>query len=170
MKGHQIWIAPILWLVVACSAAPERIAKPTVLTNTPLPATATFTPTPPPTDIFTVTFTPTPTKIATSTPTPTFTPLPPTFTPLPTPGIQFGADRSYIKVGMCVVFTWKVENSKAVYFYAEGELGEDKLVLPSDSREECRQESTMYYLRVISLDDTVEIRQIHIPVEPMPGL
>ena len=91
-------------------------------------------------------------------------------TPIPTLDIQFRADRSYIKVGMCVVFSWHVENSKAVYFYTEGELGEDKVVSPRDSREECRKESTMYYLRVISLDDTMEIREIHIPVEPMPGL
>jgi hypothetical protein len=94
----------------------------------------------------------------------------PTSIPMPTPSIQFGADRSYIKVGMCVVFTWEVENSKAVYFYAEGELWEDKLVSSRESREECRKESTMYYLRVIGLDDTVNIREIHIPVEPMPGL
>jgi len=71
---------------------------------------------------------------------------------------------------MCVVFTWEVENSKGVYFYAAGESWEDKMVSPSDRREECRKESAMYYLRVISLDDTVEIREIHIPVEPMPGL
>jgi hypothetical protein len=71
---------------------------------------------------------------------------------------------------MCVVFTWDVENSKAVYFYAEGESWEDKLVSPSNSREECRKESTMYYLRVVGLDGAVEIREIHIPVEPMPGL
>jgi plastocyanin len=90
--------------------------------------------------------------------------------PLPIPDIQFSADRSYIKVGMCVVFTWEVENGKAVYFYAEGEPWEDKLVSSSDSREECRTESTMYYLRVVGFDDAVEIRKIHIPVEPMPGL
>jgi len=89
---------------------------------------------------------------------------------IPAPDIQFSADRSYIKAGMCVVFTWHVDNSKAIYFYAEGEMGEDKMVSASDSREECRKESTMYYLRVVSLDDTVEIREIHIPVESMPGL
>jgi hypothetical protein len=90
--------------------------------------------------------------------------------PMPTPDIQFSANRSYIKVGMCVVFTWNVENGKAVYFYAEGEPWQDKAVLRHDSREECRKKSTMYYLRVVSFGDTVEIRKIHIPVEPLPGL
>ena len=90
--------------------------------------------------------------------------------PIPTADVQFGADRSYIKVGMCVVFSWQVENSKAVYFYAEGEWGEDKIVSPHDSRKECRTESTRYYLRAIGFDDAVEMREIHIPVEPMPGL
>lgn len=90
--------------------------------------------------------------------------------PMPTPDIHFSADRSNIKVGMCVVFTWEVENSKSVYFYAEGERWKDNVVSPHDSREECRKASTMYYLRVVGFDDTVETREIHIPVEPMPGL
>lgn len=90
--------------------------------------------------------------------------------PIPRSDIHFSADRSYIKVGMCVVFTWNVKNSKAVYFYAEGEPWEDRMVSPHDSREECRKESTMYYLRVVGFNDAVQIREIHIPVESMPGL
>ncbi len=69
-----------------------------------------------------------------------------------------------------MVFTWEVKNGKAVYFYAEGEPWADNAVPEKDSRQECRKETTTYYLRVIKLDDTVEIREIRIPVEPMPGL
>jgi hypothetical protein len=31
-------------------------------------------------------------------------------------------------------------------------------------------ETTVYYLRVVRFDDTIEIREIKIPVEAMPGL
>jgi len=48
-------------------------------------------------------------------------PIPtPAPTQTPSPGIGFSADRTRIKAGERVVFTWKVENVKAVYFYAQG--------------------------------------------------
>ncbi len=168
MKWYQSLIVFILsWSVCACTPSTDATATPTFKAETPIRVPATTTPTPP--EIPLATFTPSPTQTFTS--TPTLTPLPPpTSTAVPTPDIQFGADRSYIKVGMCVVFVWEVENSKAVYFYAEGESWKDKTVLPHDGREECRKESTMYYLRVIGFDDAVEIRGINIPVEPLPGL
>jgi plastocyanin len=88
----------------------------------------------------------------------------------PSPDIKFGSDRSYIKVGMCVVFTWEVENAETVYFYVEDEPWENNAVSMKDSREECRMKTTTYYLRVVRSDNTVEIREIRIPVESMPGL
>ena len=97
----------------------------------------------------------------------------PSLTPTRQPdsiGIVFKADRSYIKVGMCVNFTWEVNGAKAVYFYDGNEAWQDKAVTPSDTRKVCQQKNTTYYLRVIMPDDTLEIRQIKIPVEAMPGL
>ena len=88
----------------------------------------------------------------------------------PSPGIHFSADRSIIKVGMCVVFTWEVEEAKEVYFYTEDEQWPDKGVAAKDSRQVCQRESKTYYLRAVKLDDTVEVREIRIPVEAMPGL
>ena len=167
MKWYRFLIVfLLLWLVGACTPSTDAIATPTFEIETPTLVPPTLTPIP--TNIPTATFTPSPTQTSTS--TPTFTPLPPTSAPVPTPDIQFSADRSYIKVGMCVVFAWEVKNSKAVYFYAEGESWAGKIVSPHDSREECRKESTMYHLRVIGFDDAVEIREIHIPVESLPGL
>jgi hypothetical protein len=71
---------------------------------------------------------------------------------------------------MCVVFTWEVEEAKEVYFYAEDEQWPDKSAPTKDSRQVCQRESKTYYLRVVKLDDTVEVREIRIPVEAMPGL
>lgn len=167
MKWYQFWMVFVFSLTVnACSPSIDAMATPPVVTEIPTLVPSPVTPTA--TDIPLATCTPAPTQTSPS--TPTSTPLPPTSTPIPTPDIQFSADRSYIKVGMCVVFTWEVGNSKTVYFYAEGEPWEDRMVSSSGNREECRQESTMYYLRVVGLNDTVEIREIHVPVEPMPGL
>lgn len=72
---------------------------------------------------------------------------------------------------MCVVFTWEVEDeAKGIYFYTEDEQWLDKGVAAKDSRQVCQKESKTYYLRVVKLDDTVEVREIRIPVEAMPGL
>jgi len=90
--------------------------------------------------------------------------------PTLSPDIKFSADRSYIKVGMCIVFTWKVENSREVYFYTEEEPWQDKAVATTDSRQVCQKETTTYYLRVVKTDGAIEVRKIRIPVEPLPGL
>lgn len=84
--------------------------------------------------------------------------------------IEFHADRSIIKVGMCVNFTWEVEEAKAVYFYAEGEPWPDNRVPGKETRQVCLKETTTYFLRVAKPDDTIEIKRIRIPVEAMPGL
>jgi heat shock protein HslJ len=99
---------------------------------------------------------------------------PPTPTPPPTqtpaPGINFSADSTRIKVGGCVVFSWGVKNAKAVYFYAPGEPWQQNGAPGHDSRQECPPVTTVYELRVIKSDDSVEIRQIRIEVEPVAGV
>jgi polar amino acid transport system substrate-binding protein len=97
---------------------------------------------------------------------PTATPAP---TQTPSPGISFRADRIHIKAGERVVFTWDVENIKAVYFYAKGEPWEKNGVAGHDRRDVYPQTTTTYELRVVKRDNSVETRQIRIKVDPVVG-
>jgi polar amino acid transport system substrate-binding protein len=99
--------------------------------------------------------------VATVTPAPTQTPV---------PGITFTVDRSQIKAGECVEFYWKVDNVKEVYFYAEGKRWQDSGVTGAETRRECPPVTTTYYLRVVKPDNSVEVRQISIYVEPAAEL
>ena len=97
---------------------------------------------------------------ATPTPRPTQT---------PSPNISFTVDRTSIKAGECVTFSWNVQNVKAVYFYADGESWQQNGVAGTGSSVECPPQTTTYYLRVVNPDDSVEVRQITIQVEPVVG-
>ena len=96
-------------------------------------------------------------------------PAAPTATPAPTqtpvPGITFTVDRTNIKHGECVTFSWRVQNVKEVYFYAEGENWPDHGVAGEGSQKECPPVTTTYYLRVVRQDNKVDLRQITINVE-----
>ncbi|MFX1440601.1 MAG: META domain-containing protein [Promethearchaeota archaeon] len=95
---------------------------------------------------------------------PTATPAP---TETPIPGISFSVDRTNIKQGECVTFKWKVENVSAVYFYEEGQRWPDHGVTGEETRVECPAVTTTYYLRAVLPDNSVEVRQITINVEPV---
>lgn len=97
---------------------------------------------------------------------PIATPAP---TQTPSPDINFSADRTNVKAGERVVFTWSVENVKAVYFYAQGEAWQDHGVTGQGSQTVYPQTTTIYELRVLKPDDSVEIRQIRIEVEAVAG-
>jgi heat shock protein HslJ len=75
-------------------------------------------------------------------------------------------DRNNIKAGECVNFSWKVDNVKEVYFYREGQRWQDHGVTGEETRTECPPVTTTYYLRVVKPDNSVEVRQITIYVEP----
>lgn len=96
---------------------------------------------------------------ATATPAPTQT---------PSPGISFSVDRTQIRQGECVTFSWSVQNVQAVYFYGDGERWQDNGVPGQGRQQECPATTTTYYLRVVKLDNSVEERQITIYVEPAP--
>jgi heat shock protein HslJ len=100
------------------------------------------------------------------TPGPTVTPAP---TNTPVPGISFTVDRDHIKQGECVTFSWKVDNVKEVYFYAEGEDWRDNGVAGEGSQKECPPVTTTYYLRVVLRDNSVVRQSITIYVEPVTG-
>jgi polar amino acid transport system substrate-binding protein len=99
-------------------------------------------------------------------------PAPPKPTPAPTqtpvPGIIFTVDRTNIRSGECVVFGWRVENVREVYFYAEGERWQDNGVVGQGQQRECPPHTTTYYLRVVKANGSVDTRQITINVEASP--
>ena len=90
-------------------------------------------------------------------------------TQTPTPGVMFTVDRTEITAGECVVFSWKVDNVQAVYFYAEGQDWQNNGVAGEDRRQECPAETTTYYLRIVHHDGSVEVQQITITVKPAAG-
>jgi len=97
---------------------------------------------------------------ATPTPAPTQT---------PSPNINFTVDRARITAGECVNFSWNVTNAKATYFYQQGQPWQSYPVAPVSSSQECPPVQTTYELRVVKMDDSVEVRQIVIYVDPLTG-
>jgi len=87
-------------------------------------------------------------------------------TQTPSPGINFTVDRTSITQGECVTFHWDVNNVKEVYFYSQGQNWQDHGVAGQGSRQECPSQTITYYLRVVKLDDSVEMREIAIAVQP----
>jgi hypothetical protein len=122
------------------------------------------TETPPPTKPA-VTKAPAPTATNTPQPANTATPAP---APTGAPDVSFAVDRTQIKQGECVTFSWQVENVKAVYYYQEGDPWQDHGVAGQGRRQECPPTSTAFYLRVVKPDDNIDLRQIAITVEPVP--
>ncbi len=100
-------------------------------------------------------------------------PKPPTVTPPPTqtpaPGINFTVDRNRIFAGESVVFSWVVTGAQSVYFYSQGQPWQQHQVPPQGSKVEQPMVTTTYELRVAKLDNTVEVRQITVFVEAVPG-
>jgi hypothetical protein len=90
---------------------------------------------------------------------------PPPPTAVPNPSISFTVDRTNIKQGECVTFSWSVQNVKAVYFYKQGDNWQNNGVAGQGSRTECPPQTTTYELRVEFTDGRVEVRQITIYVE-----
>ena len=97
-------------------------------------------------------------------------PAPPTPVPVPTqtpsPTISFTVDRTTIKEGECVTFSWNVQNIQAVWFYPDGEDYGKYPTTGQNSSTQCPRTTTTYNLRVQYTDSSVEIRQITIFVEP----
>ncbi len=96
-------------------------------------------------------------------------PAPPRPTPIPTqppaPGISFSVDRTQIRAGQCVNFRWDVDNVKAVYFYPQGSSWQQNGVTGHESRQVCPGATTVFELRVVKPDNSVETRQIRIDVQ-----
>ena len=97
-------------------------------------------------------------------------PAQPTPTPPPTattsPTINFTVDRSNIRAGECVTFSWDVRNASSVFFYAQGQPVDQNLVAASGSRSECPPVTNTYNLRVVLANGATEIRSLRIDVQP----
>jgi plastocyanin len=78
--------------------------------------------------------------------------------------IEFYADRTNINPGERVTFHWHVEGVKAIHFYCDGQDWQDHGVTGVESRNECPQHSTTYYLRVTLPDNSVQTRNIPVHV------
>jgi ABC-type amino acid transport substrate-binding protein/heat shock protein HslJ len=97
---------------------------------------------------------------------PTPTPAP---TQTPSPDITFTVDRSNIRSGECVTFSWSVSNIQAVFFYPQGANWQEHGVPGQGTSVQCPAQTTTYELRVLRRDNTFDIRQITINVEQLPG-
>lgn len=97
---------------------------------------------------------------------PTATPAP---TQTPAPDIAFTVDRSSIRAGECVTFSWNVNNIQAVFFHPQGANWQDFGVAGQGSSVQCPAQTATYELRVLRRDNTFEIRQLTVFVEQRPG-
>jgi hypothetical protein len=80
------------------------------------------------------------------------------------PSQTFSVDRTEISPGECVTFRWRVEGVKAVYFSAKGERWQDHGVVGVGEQQVCPSQTTTYRLRVVNVDDSVEVHKIEIHV------
>jgi ABC-type amino acid transport substrate-binding protein/heat shock protein HslJ len=96
-------------------------------------------------------------------PAPTAAPTQP-----PSPTISFTVNTTNITAGQCVVFTWNVQNVKAVYFYAQGQNMQNYGVAGQGSQTVCPTVTTTYYLTVVYPDNTSQTQGITINVAPAP--
>ena len=87
----------------------------------------------------------------------------------PAAGISFSVGRTAIQHGECVVFSWKVDNVKEVYFYPEGQRWQDHGVVGEGRQQECPPHTQTYNLRVVKRDGSVDTRQITVNVQEQPA-
>jgi len=83
------------------------------------------------------------------------TPTPPP-TATVSPSIDFRADRTTIRAGECVIFTWNVSHAGDVFFYTQGQQPDLNRVAAAGSQTECPPTTTTYELRVVMGDGTTE--------------
>ncbi len=94
---------------------------------------------------------------------PTPIPVP---TQAPSPTVSYTVDRTTIKEGECVTFSWNAQNIQEIWFYPDGEDYTKYPTTGQSSGTRCPRTTTTYNLRVQHTDGTVETRQITIVVEP----
>jgi hypothetical protein len=91
-------------------------------------------------------------------------------TPVPQSALHFSADRTSVKIGEAVVFSWNVQGVYGVYFYEDGQAWKDGGVPGVSSRKVYPPETTAYVLRVLKPDYSVQEQRIQIQVLDAPGV
>jgi hypothetical protein len=81
-------------------------------------------------------------------------------------GQVFEADKSVVRPGECLTFRWHVEGVREVYFYAEGQNWQEHGVAGVAEQQVCPSQTTIYRLRVVKADGSVEKHGIGIQVRP----
>jgi hypothetical protein len=89
-----------------------------------------------------------------------------------TPSVIFTAERTMIQSGESVTIRWHVEGVKEVYFFVDGEDWHGHGVAGVDERQVRPAKTTTYRLRVVRLDNGVDVRgvEIHIQEQARPPL
>lgn len=82
-----------------------------------------------------------------------------------TPTISFAADRVVIQPGEPVTIRWHVEGVREVYFFADGEDWQGHGVAGVAERQVWPTQTTAYRLRVVRLDNQVELRGVEVHVQ-----
>ena len=90
----------------------------------------------------------------------------PVATQTPVAGITFTANTTNIQQGQCATISWNAVNVKEVYYYQQGQDWPNHGVAGQGSRQECPQQTTFYYLRVVMPDNSVQTRQLTVTVTP----
>ncbi len=90
-------------------------------------------------------------------------------TQTPVPGITFTANSTNIQQGQCVTISWNAVNVREVYYYQQGQDWQNHGVAGQASHQECPQQTTTYYLRVVMQDGSVQTRQLTVNVTPVVG-
>jgi ABC-type amino acid transport substrate-binding protein len=93
----------------------------------------------------------------------------PAATQTPTGQIVFVAEPTQIQQGGSSILTWQTENVKEVYLYPQGQPWNENGVPGNGQRTVYPAQTTTYELRVVHLDNRVEIRQVTVFVTPNPG-
>lgn len=76
----------------------------------------------------------------------------------------FAVDRVLIRPGECVTFRWRVEGIREIYFYREDQPWQQHGVAGVAEQRLCLAATTTYCLRVVRLDNTLEIHYITVVV------
>ena len=85
-------------------------------------------------------------------------------------GQVFAVDRNAIRPGECVTFRWHVEGVREVYFYEEGQNWREHGVAGVAEMRVCPSQSSIYRLRVVRIDGSVEEHGIGVQLQVLgPG-
>jgi hypothetical protein len=84
------------------------------------------------------------------------------------PDVTFWASVLETEAGGEVAFSWNAAQSKAAYFYPSNQAWQEHPVPLKGSRFEYPQRTTIYYLRVVKADESIDVHKIEIEVVP-PG-